>query len=265
MPRYRTRIRTSNGNLKVGKDTLIINITSATDCPSRRLRLCQVPEGACYALKSENEKFRPAVLPYRRDQKRIWDELSAEEIAQDFKVIASRKRKIPLKYVRFQESGDFRGYDDLQKMNRIADLLTGVLKCYTYTARSDLFGSPVRISPNLVINGSGFMVDNEFRVVNKENVTKGPRCRGIKGGGCMGCVLCKTKGGKVIQEVLRGSKKKVAKGGVHDTTDAVGDVIAEEGLQEVFEPLTATRNGASPRRPIPGQPRTIPPQVGGIR
>lgn len=201
----RPKILASVGNRKVGKDTLIMNITSAHDCASRKRGLCQVPSGACYAWRDEN--LYKAVLPYRRRQTRIWDALTAEEIADQVRVLVNRQRKIPIRYLRMQEAGDFRNKADIDKMSKIADLLKGVVTVYTYTARRDLFPHPH--SANLVINGSGFMVDNNFKVINEDQLEPGPKCRGIKGGGCYGCYLCKTKGHKTIQEVLRGSKKPV--------------------------------------------------------
>jgi hypothetical protein len=267
MPRYRTRILCSKGNLKVGKDTIIMNITPATDCMSRRLGLCQVPPNACYALRAE--KQYPSVLPYRRRQTDRWDELTAEEIAEDLKVIAKRARKTPVKFVRMQESGDFRHHGDLQKMNRIADLLSGVLRVYTYTAREDLFRSPVRISPNLVINGSGFMVDNNFKVVNKDQLQPGPKCRGIKGGGCFGCLLCKTKGKKTIQEELRGSKARIGadrKAGVRQHPNDTGDLFAEEGILEPVSPVKTASSGVSLQKRGVRRRATQPaPLIGGLR
>lgn len=269
MPRYRTRIKTSRGNLKVGKDTLIMNITSAADCMSRALGLCQVPANACYALKAE--KQYPSVRPYRRAQTQIWDELSAEEIAEDLKIIAGRARKEPaIKFVRMQESGDFRHQDDLLKMSRIADLLKGHLRIYTYTARRDLFETPVRHSDNLVINGSGFMADNNFQVVNKDQLGPGPKCRGVKGGGCFGCLLCKTKGSRVIQEELRGSKARVdtSRPSVRQNPGDTGDLMVEEGIISPLSPQgTATgsdgsRRKTARRRKTAGQSPTM---LGGIR
>jgi len=195
----RERVKYSIGNDKVGPDTIIINMTSAHDCPSLALGLCQVPVGKCYAFRDELRWKDP--LGSRREQARLWDLLTAEEIADDIRGIVSRRRSTPIKFVRFSESGDFRDLADVDKMNRIADLLAGTVRCYTYTARHDLFGEPIRISANLVVNGSGFMVDNSFQVVSE--LQRGPRCRGKVGGGCYGCMLCKAKGGKIIQEILR--------------------------------------------------------------
>ena len=42
-------IKVRNGNSKIGKDTFILNITSATDCPTKKLGLCKIPK-LCYAL-----------------------------------------------------------------------------------------------------------------------------------------------------------------------------------------------------------------------
>jgi hypothetical protein len=206
------------GNLKVGLDTAIMNITSATDCESFKKGLCQVPAGKCYAMSSERQY--PDCLPYRRRQTKIWDKSTAEDLALDIKEMLSRKRKVPIKYLRMQEAGDFRNQADVDKTARLASALKGTLKVYTYTARKDL--KLPADSPNLVINGSNFKVSNSFKVTdtagyefcpkgrpssfdcNKcESKCKSPRCRGIKGGGCLGCDLCKSGGGKVIRELLR--------------------------------------------------------------
>jgi hypothetical protein len=267
MARRQTRVVCSKGNLKVGKDTLIMNITSATDCMSRKLGTCQVPLNACYALKAEKQYKQ--VLPYRRRQEGKWDALSAEEIAEDLKLIASRARKVPVHFVRMQESGDFRHMGDVVKMSRIADLLKGHLRVYTYTARKDLFQTPIRTSDNLVINGSGFMVDNNFKVVNEDQLQPGAKCRGIKGGGCFGCLLCKARGGKVIQEVLRGSKARVggdSKGGVRQHLNDTGDVLVEEGILEMLSPVKAASNGATPKRKGSRRAKAAAPiQLGGVR
>jgi len=69
------------GNKKLGKDTLIFNMTSATNCPSKRLGLCQLKgrcESKCYALRAE--KRFPAVLEYREEQAGDWTFLPAWHI-----------------------------------------------------------------------------------------------------------------------------------------------------------------------------------------
>lgn len=77
---------------------------------------------------------------------------------------------------------------------------------YTYTARPDL--DYTRRSENLVINGSGFMVDNEYKVVKAITGKGDAVCRAS----CLGCMFCKEKGGRVIECQLRhaGKCKKIA-------------------------------------------------------
>ena len=42
----------SNGNSKIGNDTMILNMGSAMNCPSKKLGLCKLGS-KCYALKAE--------------------------------------------------------------------------------------------------------------------------------------------------------------------------------------------------------------------
>ena len=113
-------IEVSNGNLKIGKDTLIYNITPAKECESRKLGMCQIPD-KCYAMKAE--RLYKAVLPYRTRQMEYWDSHTALEIAGDFLFELNRKRKTPIKYVRIGECGDFRNQDDVDKIFGVADIL----------------------------------------------------------------------------------------------------------------------------------------------
>ena len=57
------------GNKKIGNDTLIFNMGSATDCPSKKLGLCRHCD-KCYALKAERQY--PQVRPFRDRQADYW-------------------------------------------------------------------------------------------------------------------------------------------------------------------------------------------------
>ena len=94
-----------------------------------------------------------------------------------------------LKFVRFSEDGDFRNQEDVDKLSEIAEGLKGQLVVYGYTSRKDLDFS--KVSDNLIINGSGFMVHNEFKAV--DTVPQGAPF--VCGGNCRGCNLCKEKRG----------------------------------------------------------------------
>ena len=183
------------GNNKIGKDTIIINITSSTDCASARLGLCNVVANgkmwSCYAYRPE--RFRPDCLPFRQRQAQQWDDESVAEIAHQLnRVIDSTRRKTKIKWVRFSESGDFRHQADADKMSKLADLLHVPL--YGYTARHDL--NFVRRSPNIAINGSGFMVDNKFTA--RKALTSKIVCPG----NCRHCHICKLPRGADIQVKL---------------------------------------------------------------
>ena len=177
----------SNGNRKIGTDTIIINMGSATSCPSAKLGLCQLSQNResalskCYAYKAE--RMYKNSLYYRNRQEIAWKSKTAQEYIEQIKVVTSKK--IKLKYLRFNESGDFFTQDCVNKLSDIARGLKGILKVYTYTARKDLDFS--NVDENLAIDGSGFTVHNEFTVVTK--ATGNIICPG----NCRDCHICKTR------------------------------------------------------------------------
>lgn len=185
---YRRHI--SFGNRKLPTTTGIFNICSATDCPSRKLGLCQVCNAGkrCYALKAE--QMYPGPLDYRRRQERLWDSLTAETFAGDLLGIASRRRTLTTA-LRLNEAGDFRTQADVDKAERIAHILSveGGIDMYCYTARSDLDFSKTR---DLVVNGSGFRVHGEFRMI----LTPEERPKGYTMcvGNCRECSRCVSGG-----------------------------------------------------------------------
>lgn len=197
------------GNLKIGKDTLIYNMGSATNCSSRLLGLCHIEK--CYALKAEG--FRPAVLPYRTRQEEYWLNHDAIEIAEHLlNIFASKRRKVPLRFVRINEAGDFHSGKCLTKLIQIAKILPHV-RFYTYTHRSDLITSQThkRLPRNLVIQTSNFKRKgmNQFKAIPEVKVRTMAQIPGKKKeilkhadlacmGDCSICSLCKVKHGKVI-------------------------------------------------------------------
>lgn len=203
------------GNMKIGNDTIIFNMTSATDCISAKLGLCQLcPVSSpntpttvernesrvkslkkCYAHKAEVQY--PNVLPYRRRQAKQWAYNSVQSIANDL-VKQIKAKRVKIKYFRFNESGDFRHYRDIVKLSAIADILWAECKVstYGYTARKDL--DFTGHSKHLTINGSGFMLNNEFKVVDKFSDKKDSlKCISD----CSKCCLCKITLGKTIEVI----------------------------------------------------------------
>ena len=193
------------GNRKLPKTTMIMNITSATDCPARKLGMCQLDKcgigsNKCYALKAE--KFRPATLVHRRKQQEWWDQ-GIMDMLYSFKDFRRKMRRTVLA-VRVGESGDLRDLRDYLNVYTLA-LDNPDLTWYLYTARKDItdrLTPAIRNRDNLVINGSGWMADNAFiavpkgaaRPVAKEGVKKIAWCAGD----CRKCTLCLKKGGTTI-------------------------------------------------------------------
>lgn len=105
----------SVGNAKLSDDTLIINFTSALGCPS--LTLCPVSQKACYAVAGENR------LPDTRRKnlkvQNLWKQAlkrraegKKDAIDQIFNIAGLyintlAKSKHPIRFIRFNEAGDF--------------------------------------------------------------------------------------------------------------------------------------------------------------
>lgn len=138
------------GNNKIADSVAIFNMNSASDCPNRESRNCQVPWESCYAGKAE--RTYPAVLPYRRRQEYLWDCMTADMFAQAFELLVGRKRN-PVTAIRFSEAGDFRNNSDIVKVNRIAELVD--VDVYTYSASDYLNWE---LAENFTVNQS-----NDFR------------------------------------------------------------------------------------------------------
>jgi len=178
----------SIGNLKLGKDTMIFNMGTATDCISKKMGLCKVGE-KCYALKAE--RMYKDCIPYRERQGSFWKVCSPQEFINQ--LVLEKTSKI--KYFRFNEAGDFSTQKDVDKLSKIALTLKkeyGIVT-YGYTARKDLDFSSV----NFIVNGSSFMAHNNFKYIPKDHPTDMslPVCPGS----CKTCNLCKENNGLTIQ------------------------------------------------------------------
>lgn len=193
----------SKGNEKIGKDTIIFNMTPASLCESDRLDLCQVGD-KCYAKKAEKQ-YHHVVPQYRLRQMKDWNEEGVTKIFQDIKNKVKNARIHKIKYVRFNESGDFKNQTDIEKLKTICEMLledkiTNHIIVYGYTSRKDL--NFEKLPLNLIINGTNFMVSNEFRPVHGSKITRYTNyCMGMAHkytGGCEGCTKCKKATGMVI-------------------------------------------------------------------
>ena len=119
----------------------------------------------------------------------------------------NEKNKEKVNLIRWAEVGEIRNQEDLEKINRISNIVYHILgiESYIYTHNKNLNFDIER--PHLTINGSGFMVDNEYRVVkNREkeyqNLTDLSNKRDCICD-CTQCSYCSHKDNFVIIEELR--------------------------------------------------------------
>ena len=105
----------SIGNAKLSDDTLIINFTSALKCPS--VTVCPVTQQACYAVAGELRI--PEVRRKNLKVQNMWIRaIKNNKIGEVFGIAQMyieilQKTKKPIKYVRFNEAGDFLTQDIL--------------------------------------------------------------------------------------------------------------------------------------------------------
>lgn len=137
------------GNTKIPRSTLIVNLTSAENCPSKQRGLCKVANW-CYALKCER------IYPGYRNKNLVMERWMSLATTEDIVTlmcayIDNAPERITL--IRLDEAGDFRDQNRVRQWNKIAQYFwesRGIIT-YTYTARVDL---DFREAPYIIVNGS---------------------------------------------------------------------------------------------------------------
>jgi len=183
------KLNVSIGNAKLGSNTLIINMGTATDCPSAALGMCNaVASGAkCYALKAEIQ-YKTGTTDYRHRQFNYWRKNTATIIANDLIAkIGNRTGKAPIKYIRFNEAGDFWDQNDIKKLSIVAKKLKNFgIVVYGYTARKDLDFKDV----HFLVKGSGHKKGNNGITTIIDADAKIPKGYRECPGSCKTCNLC---------------------------------------------------------------------------
>lgn len=141
----------SIGNSKLDDQTLIINFTSALGCPS--INSCPITQKACYAVAGENRLknvrrknliMQNLVLHAR--SKNLLDGLF--DIAELYIIESNEHTKKPIKYIRYNEVGDFIDQDMLIKAAKFSKMVRdkyGIISM-AYTANT-------RIDPSQIVDG----------------------------------------------------------------------------------------------------------------
>ena len=196
------------GNRKLPSTWYIANTGSGTECVADRLMLCDYGvnhgDGSCYCIKAE--RLYSDSLPCRRNNERNWDKITSHNFLAEFiygLLIASKQAtKNKMNVLRFNESGDIKNEVSLMGMEYVAHHLKDIgVPTTVYTHRWDM-KQFLLLSKDIVLNGSDFMLDNEFRVVDEFSGEHLKCC-----GDCglcerIGRAYCTRKMGEVI-EVLK--------------------------------------------------------------
>ena len=225
----------SLGNLKIGTDTLILNMGPAIGCPADTLGKCACSD-VCYAKRAERQY--PNVRNYRDKQKKYWLQTAAVDIVNDISYILENKRfretysnrlrplKQKIQYLRVNESGDFWSQKCVNKLDHIARELKSKYNIitYTYTARDDLHfelaGFAVKGSGHFHGNNGACIVRTPKQIAeNKsgqgnayiEKFNGHTRYFAICPGDCSTCILCKEFNKLNIVFPLHTSGKKAKK------------------------------------------------------
>ena len=194
-------VKIKTGNMKIGIDTLIFNMGSAFECPSKKKGFCSLGT-KCYAFAAERQY--PSVKAYRDLQGEYWINTAATHIIKDLERLFNRHPVLVhrVHYFRFNESGDFYTQKCITKLNRIASFLKDRYKImtYGYTARKDLNFKDC----TFLVKGSGHNKGNNGQTIvigHTETIPKGYKLCPMD---CTKCHMCKLNNGLNIAFKLHG-------------------------------------------------------------
>lgn len=155
------------GNRYLSNDIMIINMGTANHCPSRILGMCPHVE-YCYAWM--NELQYKAVYKYRSEQADFWISKGLETKLDCIShlIREQRNKGKAVRYIRFNESGDFYSQAVLNELYSLARTLYAELNVvsYCYTHRSDLAYASLPLRSIKVI-GSDFLINRRGAFVYK--------------------------------------------------------------------------------------------------
>lgn len=186
------------GNEKIGDDTIIINTNHALNCYCSKKGYCNMKKD-CYAKKSSNTYVNSCL--YNLAAEINFKKLPAEKIISDIEEVINSADS-DIKFIRFNEAGDFINYDLFKKANKIATYFMKKydIISYTYTHNKELEEYITDIyNSNIVLNYSydvktsldvkKCIVINKSDIYNYINDNNYVICGGV----CSNCSYCKNK------------------------------------------------------------------------
>lgn len=204
------------GNLKIGNDTLIINMNHSLNCYCSKKGYCKL-YNKCYAKKSSNTYINSCL--YNIASEINFNKLPVGKIISDIETVILNA-KTPIKFIRFNEAGDFISYKHFKKANEIATYFKNkyniISYSYTHNIELEEYISEINNS-NIVINYSynvktdlpvkKCIVINETKIKNYVNDPNYIICTGS----CTNCSYCKNQKDKRIVIFLDHAKKSMGK------------------------------------------------------
>ena len=187
------------GNEKIGDDTIIINTNHALNCYCSKKGYCNIKKD-CYAKKSSNTYVNSCM--YNLAAEINFKTLSVEKIITDIESVI-KTADTDIKFIRFNEGGDFSSYDMFKKANKIATYFKNKydIVSYSYTHNIELKDNIKDIdNSNIVLNYSYDVKTSldvkKCIVINKSdiyNYINDDNNYVICGGVCSYCSYCKNK------------------------------------------------------------------------
>ena len=186
------------GNEKIGNDTVIINTNHALNCYCSKKGYCNMKKD-CYAKKSSNTYVNSCL--YNLAAEINFKKLSAKKIISDIEEVINSADS-DIKFIRFNESGDFINYDLFKKANKIATYFMKKydIISYTYSHNKELEEYITDVyNSNIVLNYSYDVKTSldvkKCIVINKSDIYNYINNNNyvICGGACSNCSYCKNK------------------------------------------------------------------------
>lgn len=171
-------LKMKKGNAKpIPKNVWISSMQSSYYCICGYLGLCpfhRLESGDCYGLAYEmNEMMGPKTIIRRRSDEKCIDELVKNKMHKEFAEELLRRNKLARKhkmqFERWNETGDMKTLDHFIFVDMVSDILFKEAGITTtiYTHRKDLWEKfkEIRVSEGLIVMGSGFMADMNFKAL----------------------------------------------------------------------------------------------------
>lgn len=185
------------GNLKIGDDTIIINVNHALNCFSSKNGYCENCN-CCYAKKSSTN-YKNSCL-YGLASEISFNRLSIEQIIEAIEKTIKEAKNI--KFIRFNEAGDFKSLEQFFKANKIAKYFfdTYNIITYTYTHNKELLSNKEDIKNSYIVMNWSIKAGDGFKsAITCNNPSDLPKYLAetdkyiICEGKCHHCSYCKDK------------------------------------------------------------------------